>query len=98
MRRDTNAFELGHQVGGNAVVQNALAGDDGFLFGVKGCSVVLEILDKRSGFGAFIDNFGFAFVDFFLRAMGTSIPNMLWGFQFYRSFRVITMDFRVFEC
>ena len=63
MGRHANFAQLGHQIFRDAVVQNALARDGAAFLVIAGGGVILEILDKRPGFGAFEQNLGLAFVD-----------------------------------
>ena len=55
--------QLGHQIFADAVVEDALALDHVLLGAVEGGGVVLEILDDGARLGAFVKDFGFAFVD-----------------------------------
>ena len=55
---------FGHQIFGDAVVEDALALDRVVLLVVEGGGVVLEILDERAGLGALVEDLGLAFVDF----------------------------------
>jgi len=52
-----------HQVFGNAVVEDALAGDHALLLGIEGGRIVLEILHQRAGFGTLVEDLRLAFVD-----------------------------------
>ena len=63
MRRHADLRQLRHQIFADAIVQNALAVEHGFLGGVERRRVVLEIGDERAGLWAFIENLGLAFVD-----------------------------------
>ena len=47
----------------DAVVEDALALDDGVFGGVEGGGVVLEMLDERARFRAFVKDFGLAFIN-----------------------------------
>ena len=63
MRRHADVVETLEHVFGDAVVEDALAFDHLMLLGVEGGRVVLEVLDQRSGLGAFIEDLRLAFVD-----------------------------------
>ena len=63
VRGNADVVEVLEDVLGNPVVQHALAVDHFMLLGVEGGRVVLEMLDQRSGLGAFIEDLGLAFVD-----------------------------------
>src|SRR5205823_89534 len=63
MRRHADIIKLLEDVLGDAVVENALAFDHLVLLGVERGSVVLEMLDQRSGLGTLIEDLRFAFVD-----------------------------------
>src|SRR3546814_3686761 len=63
MVRHADIAEQGKDMLGNAVVEHALAVDRPTLLRVEGGRVVLEILDQRARFGAFIEDLGFAFID-----------------------------------
>ena len=63
MGGDAERIELGEDVLGNPVIEDALAIDDLVLGAVTGGGVVLEVLDQRAGLGALIEHFGLAFVD-----------------------------------
>src|SRR5205809_944736 len=55
--------QLCHQIFGNTVIEDALAGNGAFFLIVKGGGIIFEILDKRPGFWSFEQNFGFAFIE-----------------------------------
>ena len=55
--------QLGHQIFADAVVEDALALDRVLFGAVAGGGVILEILDDGARLGAFVEDFGFAFVD-----------------------------------
>src|SRR3546814_10544824 len=63
MVRHSDIAEQGEDMLGNAVVEHALAVDRPTLLRVEGGRVVLEILDQRARFGAFVEDLGFAFVN-----------------------------------
>src|SRR3546814_9220444 len=63
MVRHADIAEQGEDMLGNAVVEHALAVDRPTLLRVEGGRVVLEILDQRARFGAFVEDLGFAFVN-----------------------------------
>src|SRR6266567_2966617 len=52
MRRDADLGELQHQELADAVVEDALSGDDAALLAVERDCLVREMLDKGAGFGA----------------------------------------------
>ena len=63
MVRDVHLAEPHHQVGRDAVVDDALAADGAALLVVERRGVVLEMLDERAGFRAFEQCLGLALVD-----------------------------------
>jgi hypothetical protein len=48
---------------GNAVVEDAFALDDIVFLRIEGGRVILEVLDQRSGLGAFVEDLALAFID-----------------------------------
>jgi hypothetical protein len=63
MGRHADLAELLEEILGDAVVEDAFALDLVVLFVVEGGGVVLEVLDERARFRAFIEDLGFAFVN-----------------------------------
>jgi len=63
MRRDADLGELQHQELADAVVEDALAGDDAALLVIQGARLVLEMLDERTGLRALEQHLGLAFVN-----------------------------------
>ena len=55
--------QLGHDVFADAIVDDALALQDGLFRGVEGGGVVLEVLDQGARFRALIEDLGLALVD-----------------------------------
>ena len=49
----------------NSVVENPLTINHGLLFGVKGGGVIFKVNNQGVRLGAFIQNFGFAFINTF---------------------------------
>ena len=62
MRGHADVAELLEEKLGDAVVEDAFAFDAIVLLVVEGGSVVLEMLDERSGLRTFVQDLGFAFV------------------------------------
>ena len=52
MRRHADFAEFGENVLGDAIVEHALAFDQGMLLVVEGCRIILEMLDERAGLRA----------------------------------------------
>ena len=63
MRRHADIVQVLEQILGDPVVQHSLAFDDLVFLGVERCRIVLEMLNERSRLGAFIEDFGLAFVN-----------------------------------
>jgi hypothetical protein len=61
---DADAVQPRHDVFADAIVDDALALEHGFLRAVEGGGVVLEVLDQGAGFWTFIEDLGLALVDF----------------------------------
>ena len=59
---NTDRGEPLHQIFGDAVVEDALAGDDALFLVVEGGGVVLEVLNECTGLRAFEQHFGLAFI------------------------------------
>ena len=74
MRRNIDVRQLHHQKFADAVIQYTFARDRPFFLGIERGSIVFEILNKRTGLGAFKQNFGFAFVN--LAAAGHGSYNL----------------------
>jgi hypothetical protein len=62
MGRDADLGQAHHEVLGDPVVQDPLAGDDALLLVVESGGVVLEVLDQCAGFGSFEENLRLALV------------------------------------
>jgi hypothetical protein len=60
---DADRVQASHHVLADAVVDHALAFEDGLLLGVEGGGVVLEVLDQGARLGALVQDLGLAFVD-----------------------------------
>src|SRR5262245_53768457 len=63
MRRNPHPVEMGEDVLGDAIVENALAVDDFVLFLVEGGGVVFEELDQRTRLRSFEQDLCLAFID-----------------------------------
>ena len=63
MRRHADVVQVLEDVFRDAVVEHALAFDHLVLLGVEGGRVVLEMLDQRSGLGAFVKDLRLAFIN-----------------------------------
>ena len=63
MRRDADLGELQHQELADAVIEDALAGDDAALLVIRRARLVLEMLDERAGLRTLEQDLGLAFVN-----------------------------------
>jgi hypothetical protein len=63
MGRDADLGQAHHEVFGDPVVQDPLAGDDALLLVVVSGGVVLEVLYQGAGFGAFVEHLRLAFIN-----------------------------------
>ena len=63
MGGDANMRKAGEHMFTDAIVDNTLAVDRALFLSIEGGGIILEILDDRARFGAFIEDFGLAFVD-----------------------------------
>ena len=63
MRRHADLAEALEDVLGDAIVEHALAFDDGMLLRIERGRVILEMLDERAGLGAFVKHLGLALVN-----------------------------------
>ena len=63
MGGDAEVIQPGENVLGNALVEHTLAFNHGFLLGVEGGGVILEVHNHRARLWALIQNLGFAFVN-----------------------------------
>ena len=63
VRGDAGLRQPRHQILGDAVVENALAGDHALLLVVEGGRIVLEVLDEGAGLRPFEQDLGLAFIN-----------------------------------
>ena len=63
MGGDADVRQPREHIFADAIVDHALAVDRALLLGVERSRVILEILDDRARFGAFVEDLGLAFVD-----------------------------------
>ena len=63
MRVDTDRGQTRHEEFGKAIVEDALAIQNGVLLRVKRSGVVLKILDQRAGLWSFVKDLRLAFIN-----------------------------------